>query len=26
MMDGQKSSVNQHLTERLITFDHSIKE
>jgi len=24
--DGQKSSVNWHLTERLITFDHSIKE
>jgi len=25
-MDGQKSSVNQHFTKRLITFDHSIKE
>jgi len=25
-MDGQKSSVNRHLTERFITFDHSIKE
>jgi len=26
MMDGQKSSVNRHLTERLIISDHSIKE
>lgn len=26
MMGGQKSSVNWHLTERLIIFDHSIKE
>jgi len=25
MLDGQKSSVNWHLTERLITFDHSVK-
>jgi hypothetical protein len=25
-MDDQKSSVNRHLTERLITFDCSIKE